>query len=100
MKLRQVVYDAHELTMSLNPRMLTRLLATTYQLLACAYLQFYVIIISLVLHEFVHITCMRIRDIVNSRVRVRKSLQLDQNRACEFSGMVNNYVVNSRVRAS
>ena len=46
MKLRQVVYDAHELTMSFNPRMHTRLLAMTYQLLTRAYLQFFAIIVS------------------------------------------------------
>ena len=31
MKLQQVVYDAHELTMSLNPCIHTRLLATAHQ---------------------------------------------------------------------
>ena len=30
---------------------------------------------------------MRIRAIVNSRVHVHASLQLDQSRACEFSDM-------------
>ena len=57
MKLWQVVYDAHELTMSLNPRMHTRLLATAHQLLARAYLQVYVNFFKF-LHEFVQITCM------------------------------------------
>ena len=59
---------------------------------------------------------MRIRDIVNSRVRVRASLQLDQSRAREFSDMAKSLmrtrefalikcipirdIVNSRVRTS
>ena len=35
---------------------------------------------------------MQIRDIVNSRVRVHASLQLDQSRACEFSDMAKSRV--------
>mgnify|MGYP001803044756 CR=1 FL=1 len=37
--------------------------------------------------ELAQITCVRIRDMVNSRDRVHASLQLDQSRAREFSDM-------------
>ena len=37
--------------------------------------------------QFALIKCMRIRDMVNSQVRVQASLQLDQSRAREFSDM-------------
>ena len=59
---------------------------------------------------------MRIRDIVNSRIRIHASLQLDQSRPREFSDMAKSRmrtrefalikcmrirdIVNSRVRAS
>ena len=39
------------------------------------------------MRELAQITHVRIRHMVNSRVRVHASLQLDQSRTCEFSDM-------------